>query len=363
MNRTSSIPAIAAACLLTFAVAIPACQTNWRLGPDSPPAVAPAPTLDPVERAPAPQRPPAPPLPTPADPAPAPPASPPPASPPGPRAPQPAQLRLADCYVFIACASANNPQGRWVQPQYANGALADIVTKEALPLYEQGWRRFYVDSPFGKDTSKDGNARFTFFGSLRGTESSPWRRGFVPAWRKLTTKPGVRVIAYLGNPYFDEDFARLAENPANRARCLDLIRQAAQPLRDAGFHGIAIDASADSEEDSPLGDAMKEWHAAGLAVYTEATPKATRPWLKQFGTIRTTWFAANARNFPGLLSPNDCAGERIQLFDGNPPDPRDKNRPFEQWARRWINTCLIGGERPAFSWSASRDPRRALGLE
>lgn len=292
-------------------------------------------------------------------PTPRPPASSIPASPPGPIT----QPTLADVYVFVACASANNPSERWSEPAWVRKGLPRMVEEQLLPLHRRGFRRFYIDSPHGKDTDGAGKPQFTFFGALRGDERSPWRKNFVESWRRLTSLDGVHVVAYLGNPHFDPEFTRVLDGPDGRARAADMLTRAAQPILDAGFQGIGIDASADTPEDSPLGEFMKSLQARGIAVYVEATPSRTQPWLLRFGTIRTTWFARQAPAFASkLFSPNDCAGERIVLYSGTAPWPDADDQPFHEWARRWVHECLSRGERPALGIQGFKDAAKDLDL-
>ena len=152
------------------------------------------------------------------------------------------RFKLADCYAFIACASADNPAGRYSPAAYVESGLTKIVDDQMLPLYAKGWRRFYVDSPFGKDTDAKGQPQFTYFGAQRGSADSPWRKGFATAWRRITARPGVKVVAYMGNPYADPEFKLIAADPTKRERVLTMLRGATQPLIDAGFQGLGIDA-------------------------------------------------------------------------------------------------------------------------
>ncbi|MBL8759464.1 MAG: hypothetical protein JNK35_13665 [Phycisphaerae bacterium] len=281
------------------------------------------------------------------------------AFPPGPIS----QPTLADVYVFVACASANNPSERWSEPAWVRKGLPRMVEEQLLPLYRRGFRRFYIDSPHGKDTDPAGKPQFTFFGALRGDDRSSWRKNFVESWRRLTALDGVHVIAYLGNPHFDTEFTRTLAGPDGRARAADMLTHAVQPILDAGFQGIGIDASADTSETSVLGDFMKSLQARGVAVYVEATPSRTQPWLLRFGTVRTTWFAREASAFASkLFSPNDCAGERIVLYSGTAPWPDADDQPFHDWARRWVHECLSRGERPAFGVQGFKDAAKDLGL-
>lgn len=275
-----------------------------------------------------------------------------------------AQPSLADVYVFVGCASANNPADRWSEPYWVKKGLPRMVEEQVLPLYRRGFRRFYVDSPHGKDTDREGKPQFTFFGAERQDERSPWRRNFVESWKRLTSQPGVHVMAYLGNPDFDAEYRRVAGGPDGRARALEMLWNGAKPFLDAGFQGIGIDASASTAEDSALGDFMKGLAARGIAVYIEATPSREQPWLKRFGTIRTTWYAREAHTFKDkVVDPAECAGERIVLYSGTSPWATADGVPFHDWAKRWVLEALARGERPAFGVTHFKDPARELGLK
>lgn len=313
---------------------------NWRLGPGEPPAITPA--QPPVQ----------------------------------PRIPEEAppsafikgekRRTAADIYVLIACASANNPSGRWSEPGWVKKGLAKIPEEVVMPRYREGYRRFYIDSPFGKETDNKGVPQFTFFGAIHVGGDSPWRRGFIDAWQRVTRLSGMKVMAYMGNPYADAEFKRLvsSDKPEDKERALKMLRDAMSPIIAAGFQGIGIDASFDTPEDSPLGEALKEWQARGLEVFIEGTPTKRQRWLTRFGTIRTVWMARNAPNFKELLEPKDCEGERIQVFEGTHPWPDADGRPFEEWGRRWVKKCLDGGEHPAITLVGIKgDPKRVMGLE
>lgn len=369
-GRTPLMTITRAVAILALAIAsyAPGACARPPVPPEAPPPRAP---LEPVAQTPRVEKPSTPPVAgrpsnageprTPPEPVPAPPA---PArlnlaSPPGPIA----NPTLADVYVFVACASANNPSERWSEPAWVRKGLPRMVEEQLLPLYRRGFRRFYIDSPHGKDTDGAGKPQFTFFGSLRGDERSSWRKNFVESWRRLTALDGIHVIAYLGNPHFDAEFTRTLAGPDGRARAADMLTRAVQPILDAGFQGIGIDASADTPEDSALGEFMKSLQARGIAVYVEATPSRSQPWLRRFGTIRTTWFAREAPTVASkLFSPNDSAGERIVLYSGTAPWPDADDQPFHDWARRWVHECLSGGERPAFGVQGFKDPAKDLGL-
>ncbi len=317
------------------------------------------------------------PLPPPTPPPPPPPALPPPSPPTPPASAQPhservfpstnparagARHALADVYVFMACASANNPGARWSEPLTVERGLASLVQGQLIPFYQQGWRRFYIDSPFGKDTDEKGDAKFTFFGWNKTAPDSPWRRGFVDAWRRATRLEGVRIIAYMGNPYADKEFRDALAGPGGRERAMAMLRAAVAPLVDAGFHGLGIDASADMPEDSPVADLMKELQNGGMEIYVESTPFEKQRWLTRFGTIRTCWFARGAPKFKGVLDVSESRGEKIQLYAGTAPWPEGDNKPLEEWVPRWVTECLDRGERPAMGVYWLKDPRRQLNL-
>ena len=276
-----------------------------------------------------------------------------------------ARVRLADCYAFIACASSDNKTGRYSLPKYVSKGVPTIVDDEVLPLYNAGWRRFYVDSPFGKDTASDGQPSFTFFGSIRASADSPWRRGFVESWKRVTSRPGVKVLAYVGNPYSDPEFNMIASRPDAevRQRALVMLREATRPLVEAGFQAFAVDASSGLPEDSVLAQHLKELADGGMEIFIEATPLASQPWLARFGTIRTTWFARGAPTFKGLLDLKAIKGEQIQLFDGNAPTEADKGKPFDLWASKWVRNCLAKGEKPAFGPHGFKDVKADLNAE
>lgn len=284
--------------------------------------------------------------------------------------------RVSDIYAFIACASASNPGGRWSEPAVVKKGLASVVDDFVIPRYRQGYRRFYVDSPFGKETDDKGKPQFGFFGAVRVADDSPWRRGFIDAWQRATKLSGIKVMAYLGNPYSDAAFKRVALDPARRAEAVRMLRAAVAPLRAAGFQGIGIDASFATDEDSPLGDFLKELDGAGVEVFIEGTPKSTHRWLTRFGTIRTTWFAryieetrAKARE-AGKPEPrefvevSECRGERIQLFEGTVPWKAFDGKKWEEWGPRWVKSCLDAGEKPAVGlYGFPGDGKRAIGVE
>jgi len=276
-----------------------------------------------------------------------------------------ARVSLADCYAFIACASSDNTSGRYSLPKYVSKGVPTIVDDEVLPFYNAGWRRFYVDSPFGKDTTPDGQPSFTFFGSIRGSADSPWRRGFVESWKRVTSRPGVKVLAYFGNPYSDPEFNMIASRPDAevRLRALVMLREATRPIVEAGFQAFAVDASNGLPEDSVLAQHLKELADGGMEIFIEATPLASQPWLARFGSIRTTWFARGAPTFKGLLDLKDIKGEQIQLFDGNAPTEADKGKPFDSWAARWVRSCLARGEKPAFGPHGFTDVKAELNAE
>lgn len=300
-----------------------------------------------------------------------------------PRAPEPSLVRgprVEDVYVFIAVASANNPTGRWSEPAFVRRGWTAIVDDHVIRRYMPGgggYRRFYVDSPFGKETDAKGVPQFGFFGGVRVSPESPWRKGFIDAWRRATRLSGIKVVAYLGNPYTDAEFKRVLA-AEGRGAALRMLRDAVAPIRLAGFHGLGIDASYATEEESPLADLMKELQDEGMEVYVEGPPSAAQPWLTRFGVIRTTWMARTmdeakeaASRKPGggarplgVIDPKECRGERIQLHNGTAPWKSAEGKPWGDWGPRWIRECLAQGEYPALGLSSfPGDGKRAIGVE
>lgn len=277
---------------------------------------------------------------------------------------------LSDLYAFIACASADNPNERWGDQNAVKKGVPATMADQALGAYRMGWNRFYVDCPFGKDTSPDGKPAFTFFGAQRVAEDSTWRKGFVSSWKRLTTKPGVHVIAYMGNPCGDPEFVKLAgdrasdaANAPDPAGAVAMLRAAVQPIIDAGFQGLAIDACNGLPERHLFAQFLLQLESEGLAIYIEPTPLASQRWLTRFGTIRTTWFARGAPGWKDVLDPAECRGEKIVLFDGTVPAPADDGKPFRDWARRWVHDSLARGERPATGPAALERPKLLLDLK
>ncbi|MFN0012490.1 MAG: hypothetical protein ACKVS8_12700 [Phycisphaerales bacterium] len=277
---------------------------------------------------------------------------------------------LSQVYAFIACASADNRDGRWSEPAWVKRGVARLGDERALGMYRMGWCRFYVDSPFGKDTAKDGNPAFTFFGALRTPPDSPWNKGFVASWSAVTSKPDAYVVAYMGNPTWDTEFVALAgdlDTPADkapdRAGAMRMLREAIRPLVEAGFKGLAIDALSNLPESHVVAEFLKAVQAAGIDVYIEATPVAAQPWLARFGTIRTTWFARWAPGFKGLLDPAECRGARIVLYEGTSPWPEADRKPYQEWVRRWVHECLARGEHPAIDAHSIVQPKRLFDLK
>lgn len=268
---------------------------------------------------------------------------------------RPAPAPLGELWCFLPCASSDNPRGRWSDPtavaKPGGGGVARLASDHALRSYEQGWRRFYIDCPFGKDTDSKGSPVFTFFGSLRTPAGSPWRRDFEASWRRVTTLPGVKVMAYLGNPFIDGEF-RAAADGGDLRRALEMIRLAIEPLKLAGFQAIAIDASEDTDEHHWMGELLKLLELMGFEVMIEPTPRAGKAWLTRFGTIRTTWFHRSLNSFPDaheFVDPTSCRGERIELYNGVPWDEDLDGRPFKDWAEVWVKRTLQMGQRPAFA--------------
>lgn len=300
-------------------------------------------------------------------PAPAPAGGPAPEAGPAPASPAPVEAArstytLADVYVFIAFGSANNPKERWTEPLVVRKGAPSVVHDRVIPFYNKGYRRFYVDSPFGKDTDDKGGAKFTFFGWKRTDPDSAWRRGFVESWRRATSLPGIKVMGYMGNPYADDEFRAVLKEPDGRAKAMAMVRAALAPLLDAGFQGVGFDASCDMPEDSPVADLMKELQGRGIDVFIESTPTIEQRWLTRFSTIRTSSYARAAWNIKGIVDVSECRGEKIQIFDGTPPWASADKRPMGEWVARWIKECLDRGERPAFGMEWLKNPRSELGL-
>ncbi len=285
------------------------------------------------------------------------------------RAAAPLPRELSQVYAFIACASADNAKDRWSDPAWVKRGLAAIATDQAMGLYRMGWCRFYVDSPFGKDTTEKGGPAFTFFGALRTPPDSPWRKGFERAWGGLNARPDVYAIAYMGNPAWDANFVKLAGNeqtPAaqapDRAAAMAMLREAIRPLVEAGFKGLAVDATSTLPEHHVVAEFLKAVQDAGIDVYVESTPVARERWLTRFGTIRTTWFARGAPRFQGLVDPFECRPERIVLFEGTAPWPEADGQEPTTWLRRWVHECLARGEHPALGAATLKQPKLLLDL-
>ena len=268
---------------------------------------------------------------------------------------RPAAAPLGEIWCFLPCASSDNPRGRWSEPAAVTkpGGVAKLASDHALRFYEQGWRRFYVDCPFGKDTDSKGSPLFTFFGALRTPPDSPWRRDFEASWRRVTALPGVKVMAYLGNPFIDGEFRAAAEGgERDLRRAMEMIRLAIEPLKRAGFQAIAIDASEDTDEHHWMGELLKLLELMGFEVLIEPTPRAGKAWLTRFGTIRTTWFHRSLNSFPDahdFVDPTSCRGERIELYNGAAWDEDLDGRPFKDWAEVWVKRTLQMGQRPSFA--------------
>ncbi len=286
------------------------------------------------------------------------------------RAAVPLPKELSQVYAFIACASADNAKERFSDPVWVKRGLAAIADDRAMSLYRMGWSRFYVDSPFGKDTNEKGEPAFTFFGALRTAPDSPWRKGFEAAWARVNAKPDVYSIAYMGNPVWDAEFAKLAgdertpaEQAPDREGAMRMLREAIRPLVNAGFKGLAVDATGTLPERHVVAEFLKAVQEAGIDVYIEATPTEEQRWLTRFGTIRTTWFARGAPKFKGIVDPFDCRPDRIVLFEGTAPWPEGDGRKPAEWMRRWVHECLERGEHPAIGASDYTQPKVFLGLK
>ena len=286
------------------------------------------------------------------------------------RAPVPLPKELSQVYAFIACASADNPKDRYSDPTWVKRGLAALADDRAMSLYRMGWCRFYVDCPFGKDTTEKGEPAFTFFGALRTPPDSPWRKGFEAAWGRVNAKPDVYTIAYMGNPVWDPEFAKLAgdeRTPADKAPdregALRMLREAIRPLVNAGFKGLAVDATSTLPEHHLFAEFLKAVQTAGMDVYIEATPTAAQRWLTRFGTIRTTWFARGAPRFKGIVDPFECRPDRIVLFEGTAPWPEGDGKKPTEWMRRWVHECLERGEHPAIGASDFPQPKVFLDLK
>lgn len=263
--------------------------------------------------------------------------------------------RFSQLWCFIAGASADTPEGRFAEPTglKSPSGVSKSLADQIIRFHGQGWRNFYLDSPFGKDRDENGQPRFTFFGAIRPevlAEGSPWA-DFVPQLKRATGLPNIRVMAYLGNPYTDTDFKKACET-GDVKTCLEMIRKAVTPLKEAGVTGIGVDASNYTDENHWMGEILKFLELVGFEVFIEGPPSRDCAWLSRFSVIETTWWARNSPKFDpqnrNFLRMSECKGTKIQVFDGTAFMPKFDNQPMGAWVGLWVQKCIGAGKAPAF---------------
>lgn len=289
----------------------------------------------------------------------------------------PLEHRLENVFSVHPLASADSgPANRWSNLEVLRAGIDVYVNNVIIGNYNDGYRKFYIDNPFGKETNSHGEPLVTFFGSIIVDRISPWRKDFEKTWWRLNSKAGVYSLVYIGNPYwpapypfYDQfDAGQRWVDSRDRRTAWKLLDSATRCALDAGFKGMAFDATSGISPDTLFSRYMWDLSINGIDVYVEGPHiHANKQWMQDAGfrTIATTWFDVNYQpNWFETRSDDSLPGSII-VDSGTPPFPEAAGRPPAEWYGRWVREILDRGLHPgiaALFAPAGTNPSAILGL-